>query len=94
MPLHVTIKVNQETVETLHIGRIEGGVGTDDINTYLAVLGEEPLRLDDWQKRGTEYTHRYGDGALVCVKKALEAILSEKPENLDTEKPEGENDEF
>lgn len=74
MPLHVTVKINRETLETLHIGRIEGGTEPDDINKYLVVVGEEPLRMDAWEKYGVAYEHRYGDGALVCVRKALDAL--------------------
>ena len=74
MPLHVTVKINRETIETLHIGRIEGGTGPDDINKYLVVVGEEPLRMDTWEEYGVAYKHRYGDGALVCVRKALDAL--------------------
>lgn len=74
MPLHVTIKINDRTINTVHIGRMKGGTGPDDINTYLAVSGEQPMFTDDWYENGTEFTHRYGDGAEICVKKALEVL--------------------
>jgi hypothetical protein len=74
MPLHVTIKINRETLETLHIGRIKGGTRPNDLNSYLVIVGEEPLGLSEWESGGVEYSHRYGDGALVCVRKALEAL--------------------
>lgn len=74
MPLHVTIKINDQLIENLHIARIAGGTGSEEVNTYLAVLGERPIGLSVWQDRGVEFQHRYGDGALVCVRKALESI--------------------
>jgi len=74
MPLHVDIRINRELIETLHIGRIEGGTDADDVNTYIACLGPEPVGLDNWKSIGVEYKHRYGDGALVCVRKALDAL--------------------
>jgi hypothetical protein len=73
VPLHVTININRHTIETLHIGRLSGGTKPNDMNTYAAVLGERPYWVEDWE-RGVQYEHRYGDGALVCVKKALEAL--------------------
>lgn len=75
MPLHVDIRVNANLISRIHIGRIEGGINPDDINTYRAVLGEQPLRYDDWFESGVEFTHRYGDGAEVCVQKAIEALF-------------------
>lgn len=74
MPLHVYIDINDTPIETLHIGRIKGGTSPDDINTYVAVIGDRPLYLEEWEKRGVKFTHRYGDMALVCVRKAIEAI--------------------
>lgn len=73
MPLHVEIKVNEHLINTIHIGRIKGGTNSNDINTYLAVEGERPQDASDWFE-GAEYEHRYGDGAEVCVMKALKAL--------------------
>lgn len=77
MPLHITVKINNDTLETLHIGRMAGGTKADDINTYSAVLGDRPFYQQDWDN-GVMYEHRYGDGALTCVRKALEAIEKSK----------------
>jgi hypothetical protein len=52
---------------------MSGGTRPDDINTYSAVLGERPYSIEEWES-GVRYEHRYGDGALTCVRKALEAI--------------------
>jgi hypothetical protein len=78
MPIHVDIRINRELIETVHIGRLEGGVEADDVNLYVACLGDEPLRVDDWVARGVQYKHRYGDGALVCVRKALDSLEIQK----------------
>lgn len=82
MPLHVTININREVLETLHIGRIEGGEKPDDINKYLVVVGEKPWMPDAWKMYGVEYEHRYGDGALVCVRKALDALENNEYKRL------------
>lgn len=76
MPIRVNIDINGHQIEQLHIGRTEGGTSPDDVNTYLAVLGPRPTSVEDWQERGTEFTHRYGDMALICVQKAIEALIS------------------
>jgi hypothetical protein len=74
MPIHVDIKINDTLINTLHIGRFSGeGTKPDDVNVYLAVEGKRPTSLDDWIK-GKEYRHRYGDGAEVCVMKALKTL--------------------
>lgn len=74
MPLHVEIRVNSNLISKVHIGRLEGSTDPDSVNTYVAVMGNEPLRMDDWLDRGVQFTHRYGDGAEVCVQKALAAL--------------------
>jgi len=85
MPIHVKININDHEIEELHIGRIAGGTNPDDINTYLAVLGSEPLRIEDWKNLGTEFTHRYGDMVLVCVQKALSALTKKDQPGSDSE---------
>lgn len=74
MPLHIDIRVNDKLINQLHIGRTSGGTNEDDINSYLIVDGEKPLRLEDWYIDGIPFTHRYGDGAEVCVMKGMQAL--------------------
>jgi len=74
MPLHVQIRLNRQLLTEIHIARAEGGTDPDNINTYIATTGEEPLWLEGYQERGVEFKHRYGDGAEVCVRKAIEAL--------------------
>jgi hypothetical protein len=74
MPIHVDIRINDKLINQIHIGRAKGGTNSDDINEYLVVDGEQPLRLEDWYIDGIPFTHRYGDGAEVCVARALEAL--------------------
>lgn len=73
MPLHVDIRVNDDLIHSIHIGRIAGTTDPDSVNTYLAVLGDEPTKAQDWQE-GTKFYHVYGDGALTCVERALYAL--------------------
>jgi hypothetical protein len=44
------------------------------VNTYIATIGEDPTYLDIYEQKGVYYKHRYGDGAEVCVRKAIEAL--------------------
>lgn len=74
MPLHVYVNINHQGLDSLHIARIEGGTDPDDINTYVAVQGDEPYFYEEWLERGVKYEHRYGDGALTCVRKGIEAL--------------------
>lgn len=78
MPIHVDIRINRELINTLHIGRIKGGTDADDINDYLILEGEYPLKYEDWLIDGIPFTHRYGDGAEVCVMKGIQAIKGEQ----------------
>ena len=82
MPLHVDIRVNDSLLNTLHIGRFSGGTDPDDNNVYLIVDGKAPTNIDDWVMRGTEFKHRYGDGAEVCVMKGIKALGYEKQQTI------------
>jgi hypothetical protein len=74
MPLHVDIRINETLINQIHIGRMRGGTSPDDINEYSVIEGLKPTRFEDWHIDGIPYTHRYGDGAEVCVIKALQAL--------------------
>lgn len=74
MPLHVTVKLNDTLLHEIHIGRDTGGTDENDINTYLVVQGEEPIGTQNWLDRGLMFKHRYGDGANVCIMKAIQAL--------------------
>lgn len=76
MPLHVYVNLNHTGLDELHIARIEGGTNPEDVNTYVVVQGERPLFYEEWTERGVKYEHRYGDGALTCVRKGIEALES------------------
>ena len=73
MPIHVDIKINERLINSLHIGRIRGGTEPEDINEYLVVEGDIPKSFSDWVATGIPFTHCYGDGAEVCVMKAIKA---------------------
>lgn len=79
MPLHVDIRLNHQLLHTVNIGRMEGGEHPDSLNTYRAVLtypggSQNP---DFFGEDSVEFTHRYGDGALICAQKAIEALYRE-----------------
>jgi hypothetical protein len=74
MPLHVDIRVNDLLINQLHIGRTKGGTSPDDMNEYIVVDGDRPRSHSDWYAEGVPFNHRYGDGAEVCVMKAIEAM--------------------
>lgn len=74
MPLHAEIYINSTYIDGLHIGRIAGGTDPNDENTYLVVNGPLPRSTEGWTNGGIQFNHRYGDGALVCVRKAIQAL--------------------
>lgn len=74
MPLHVDIRVNNQLINQIHIGRVTGGTDPDDVNDYLVVDGDRPARLEDWHIDGVPFKHRYGDGAEKCVQRAMEVL--------------------
>ena len=74
MPIHVDIKINEKLINSLHIGRVRGGTQPEDINDYLVVEGDIPKSFSDWVATGIPFTHRYGDGAEVCVMKAIQVL--------------------
>jgi len=74
MPIHVDIKINNKLINSLHIGRLRGGTNWDDTNDYLVIEGDTPVSFSDWEAVGVPFQHRYGDGAEVCVMKAIKAL--------------------
>lgn len=74
MPLHIDIRINDTLLNTLHIARVKGGTRPDDINDYLILDGPKPTRYEDWLIDGIAFTHRYGDGAEICVMKGIQAM--------------------
>jgi len=83
VPLHVQIRLNRQLLSEIHIARAEGGTSPSNVNTYIAVTEEEPLYLEEYQERGVKFKHRYGDGAEICVSKALKALDKSYKEKLD-----------
>lgn len=78
MPLSVEVKINGQLIETVHIGRTEPLAGTNvehqyKVTTNLAYSEYGGYETPDWEA-GVRFGHVYSDGALVCVRKALEAL--------------------
>lgn len=74
MPLSATVKINGRPLETVWIARTEPLVGMDEEHQYVVALGNLP----PWENAAGEglkglptFRHRYSDGALVCVQKAI-----------------------
>ena len=90
MPVHVDIRINNDLIHRIHIGRMEGtSMQPDSVNTYSVVDAvQEPKLIGEtivsvfpseptwfqWEE-GAKFTHRYGDGALAVVLRGLEALL-------------------
>lgn len=74
MPLHVDIRINERLIEKVHIGRFEGNTHPDTVNTYRATIEGEDYNPEWYGETSVEFHHRYGDGAFVCVEKALQAL--------------------
>ena len=79
MPFHVEISLNATHLQTLHVGRMsKNGMSPDSVNTYRTLLLDRRPRIED-SADGVLFTHRYGDGALVCVERALSALPTKRP---------------
>ena len=69
MPIHVPIYVNDKLIKTYHIGRLEGDINPDSINTYLIIEDDQLWRV------GKKFTHRYGDSIETCITLGLNAMI-------------------
>lgn len=79
MPIYVQVKVNDDLIHNLAIGRMtKSGSQPDSINEYAVVLKDGIPTNDEWDK-GTRFLHRYGDGVDMCVQRALAAIAPTNP---------------
>ena len=74
MPLHVDIRINETMITQLHIGRKDALLRNDQVSTYTVVKGAYDPWSVPWDL-GVDFTHKYDDGAEVCVQKALAALL-------------------
>lgn len=74
MPLHVDIRINERLIEQVHIGRFKGNTNPDSVNTYIATVEGTDSSPEWYAATAVEFQHRYGDGAFVCVEKALQAL--------------------
>lgn len=78
MPLNVSIAINGRPLQYLHIGRLSGTTDSESLNTYAVVVSSDPtgsrISNDDWMD-APRFEHRYGDGALTCVQKGIQAYL-------------------
>lgn len=92
MPIHMTVKINQDVISHIHIARVDENLSMqpDALIEYSVVVKEQPTKgsylekyaeetpsWGDWLN-GVKFQHRYGDGALVCVQKAVEAYTAFK----------------
>lgn len=69
MPLHVTISLNDDRLHDLMIGRTEEFKTAHTEHEYMVI------RDSDFSTSAT-FKHRYSDGALLCVERALQALRS------------------
>lgn len=74
MPIHVDIRINDKLINQLHIARVSGGTNPDDVNDYVILEGDRPIRHEDWLIDGIPFKHRYGDGAEICVMRGLRML--------------------
>ena len=74
MPVHVSIRVNEQLITEIHIGRVTELENHTQVSTYMAVAGVFPDRNIPYTTRGTAFEHKYDEGVEVCVQKALVAL--------------------
>ena len=81
MPLHVDIRVNEKLIDQLHIGRIDALYSNTQVSEYVVVRGVHEPHAVPYDAEGISFTHKYDEGALVCVQKALQASRSAQDES-------------
>lgn len=78
MPLSVDIKINDRTIETVWIGRLERLKSHTDEHEYIVGIGtkyREAWNMPDVSDGDLpRFYHTYSDGARECVRKALNAL--------------------
>jgi hypothetical protein len=75
MPLSVEVKINGKPISTVHIARMGAVSRTAGINRYSALIKDAPeIETEAEWDTGVMFNHVAGDGALVCVEKALAAL--------------------
>ena len=78
MPIHVDIRINDENVRTVHIGREQDLVGKDEVHQYRITTGTVSTRADWWDPDSVTFEHKYSDGVEVCVARGLEALYGQQ----------------
>lgn len=73
MPLHVRMSINNQIIDRIHIARMEALGDHEAYYKYSVVNTDLPHEFINYDE-GVEFTHRYSDGAQVCVEKALRAL--------------------
>lgn len=82
MPLHIPVFVNDREIGAIHIGRLDNRNLENVESTYVVTVKEYPqIQFEGKTRKWTpnwdsdvEFTHTYADGALVCLRKAIEAL--------------------
>lgn len=82
MPLHIPVYVNYEEIGALHIARLDNRHLENAESTYVVSIKEFPQTQHEGKSRkwtpnwdsDIEFTHTYADGALVCLRKAIDAL--------------------
>lgn len=87
MPLHIDIRVNERLINQLHIGRVDELYSNTQTSEYLVVEGIMKPREVKYGDDGVSFTHKYDEGAEVCVMKAVAALRgSTEPDLTDYER--------
>lgn len=82
MPLHVPVYVNDREITTIHISRLDNFDLSNPESTYIVTTHELPQTMYEGKPRrytpnwgvGVQFTHKYSDGALKCLSRALVAL--------------------
>lgn len=74
MPVHVSIRINDQLITEVHIGRVTPLHSNTQVSTYMAVSGVYPDRNVPYTRKGVAFEHKYDEGVQVCVQKALVAL--------------------
>lgn len=71
MALWFVLRVNDEVIGHFSATRIWGGTEPDDINVYSYEVVRNVVPVSEQKAYSGQVQHRYGDGALELLRKAL-----------------------
>jgi hypothetical protein len=83
LPLNVVLAINEKPIQFISISRLEKLKSKDRLYPYR-------VESEGLVREVAHFTHRYSDGAEICLSRALEALAMKRREEGRDDVPESE----